>query len=247
MASSPASAAFAARFALTLSLALSAGAASGQDKPEKDKQDKQEKPADSAPAPTSSQPAKPAQSPATPTTPATPAPAAGPNYVLGFNVKSIDGKDVDLASYKGKVVLIVNVASKCGLTPQYEALQKLFKDKEAKGLVILGFPANNFNSQEPGSNDEIATFCKSKYKVSFPMFAKLSVKGDDVHPLFKKLNGLKSPAGGEPSWNFTKYLIDRNGNAVQRFESRVRPDDAELVKKVDELLAQPVPGAPKPG
>lgn len=209
---------------------------------EKSAQPEPAKPAETKPAET-----KPAEPKADPKSekPAEPAKAANPNYVLGYKVKDIEGKDVDLASFKGKVVMIVNVASKCGLTPQYEALQKLFKEKEAKGFVILGFPANNFMSQEPGSNEEIATFCKSKYSVTFPMFAKISVKGDDVHPLYKQLNGLKAPAGGEPSWNFTKFLIDRNGNAVMRFDPKVRPDDEALVKKIDELLAQGKPEAPK--
>lgn len=185
-------------------------------------------------------PAKPADQPKDSKPAAKPAPAApdakvGERYVLGFKMKGIDGKDVDLASFKGKVVLFVNVASQCGLTPQYEGLQKLYDQKKDKGLVILGFPANNFGAQEPGSEEEIEKFCKTKYKVTFPMFAKISVKGKDIDPLYKKL---AATGGGEPSWNFTKYLVDRDGNMVKRFDPKVKPDDSELVKKIDELLAK---------
>ena len=195
---------------------------------------------------------KPAVTPTTPITPAAPATPAAPTapevkpavpkaekpdpYVLGFTMKDIDGKDVDLAQYKGKVVLIVNVASKCGYTPQYEGLQKLYDAKKDAGLVILGFPANNFGSQEPGSDSEIKQFCTSKYNVTFPMFAKISVKGADQHPLYKKLSAQPDPAGGAPGWNFTKYLVDRSGNAVQKFMDRIKPDDSVLTAKIDLLL-----------
>lgn len=158
--------------------------------------------------------------------------------VLGFKLKDIDGKEVDLASFKGKVVLMVNVASKCGYTKQYAGLQKLYDEKKDKGLVILGFPANDFGSQEPGTESEIKEFCTSTYKVTFPMFSKITVKGDSAHPLYKKLSAQPTPVGGEPKWNFTKFLVDRKGNAVARFDSNVKPDAAELVKKIDELLAQ---------
>ncbi|MGD9690326.1 MAG: glutathione peroxidase [Phycisphaerales bacterium] len=187
----------------------------------------------------------PADKPARPETPAATKPADKPAektqksegkesaYVLGYKMKAIDGKDADLATYKGKVVLIVNVASQCGLTKQYEGLQKLYDAKKEKGLVILGFPANNFGGQEPGTNEEISQFCSRKFKVTFPMFAKISVKGEDCHPLYKQL---AARAGGEPSWNFTKYLVDRQGNVVERFDPRMRPDDPELEKKIDALL-----------
>lgn len=170
-----------------------------------------------------------------------------PKYVLDFTLKSIDGKDVDLAQYKGKVVLIVNVASKCGYTPQYEGLQALYASRKDKGLVILGFPANNFGAQEPGTNEDIATFCASKYSVTFPLFAKISVKGDDQHPLFKRLAALPPPLGGDPKWNFTKFLVDRDGRVQYRFEPKARPTDKpdekdeaakDLLAKVDQLLAQ---------
>ena len=158
--------------------------------------------------------------------------------VLGFKLKDIDGKEVDLASFKGKVVLMVNVASKCGYTKQYAGLQKLYDEKKEKGLVILGFPCNQFNGQEPGTESEIKQFCTEKYQVNFPMFAKIDVKGESAHPLYKKLSAQPDPVGGEPKWNFTKFLVDRKGNAIARFDSNVKPDAPELVKKIDELLAQ---------
>ncbi len=159
-----------------------------------------------------------------------------PAYVLGFKMKRIDGTEEDLSAYKGKVVLMVNVASKCGFTPQYEGLEKLYESRKDSGLVILGFPADNFGHQEPGSNTEIAEFCKSKYSVTFPMFEKISVKGDDQHPLYKALTGQPAPIGGEPKWNFTKFLVDKEGNVVARFEPKVKPDDEAMTKKIDELL-----------
>lgn len=157
-------------------------------------------------------------------------------YVLGHKVKDIDGNEVDLARYKGKVVMIVNVASKCGLTKQYEGLQKLYEEKKDAGLVILGFPANNFKEQEPGTDAEIKEFCTGTYGVTFPMMSKISVKGEDAHPLYKQLAAQPEPIGGEPSWNFTKYLVDREGNVAAKFEPRTAPDDPALVKKIDELL-----------
>lgn len=162
-----------------------------------------------------------------------------PAYVLGYTVKDIDGNDVNLEDFKGKVILIVNVASKCGLTPQYEGLEKLYGQKKDQGFVVLGFPANNFMGQEPGTEAEIKAFCSTKYNVTFPMFSKVSVKDKDAHPLFAQLSALPEPAGGEPSWNFTKYLIGRDGRAVQRFGPRVGPSDKDLIAKVDELLKQP--------
>jgi len=163
-------------------------------------------------------------------------------FVLGHKLKSIDGTEVDLASYKGKVLLIVNVASRCGFTPQYGGLEKLHKDKIGQGLVVLGIPANNFGGQEPGSEEDIKKFCQSKYNVTFPMFAKISVKGADQHPLYKQL----SAAFGEPKWNFTKYLVNREGEVVERFDSTVAPGSKELTEAIDRLLgpdsaAPPVP------
>ena len=160
-----------------------------------------------------------------------PATASDP-YVLGYKLKDIDGKDQDLAQYKGKVVLMVNVASKCGYTKQYAGLEALYQARKEQGFVILGFPANNFGSQEPGSNQEIKQFCTSNYGVTFPMFEKISVVGQDQHPLYQRL----SQEGGPPSWNFTKYLVDRQGRVVARFDPGTRPDDPALLARIDELL-----------
>ncbi len=159
------------------------------------------------------------------------------SYVLDASAETITGDPVDLSSYKGKVILVVNTASQCGLTPQYEQLQALYEAHNDDGLVVLGFPSNAFN-QERGTNDEIAEFCEARYGVEFPMFAKVSVKGDDAHPLYSKLNALSE----EPSWNFTKYLIDREGNFVRRFDPRTTPADAELTSAIEQLLAQPARG-----
>lgn len=157
--------------------------------------------------------------------------------VLGYTMTSIDGASVDLAQYKGKVVLLVNVASKCGLTKQYAGLEKLYRGRKDAGLVVLGFPANNFGGQEPGTDKEIQTFCTTQYSVTFPMFSKISVKGDDAHPLFVQLAALSE----EPTWNFTKYLVDRDGQFVQRFDPQTAPEDPALEAKVEELLSAPVP------
>ena len=139
-----------------------------------------------------------------------------------FTLPSLDGKPAPLSAYKGKVVLVVNVASRCGFTPQYTALESVYERYKDQGLVILGFPANNFGHQEPGTNEEIKTFCQSKYSVTFPMYSKVSVLGDDQTPLYHYLTTEANPAvAGDIKWNFTKFLIDREGNVVQRFESKV--------------------------
>jgi glutathione peroxidase len=167
--------------------------------------------------------------------------AGGP---LDFKVKDIDGKEVDLAkTYAGKVVLVVNVASKCGLTPQYAELQKLYEDNKDKGLVILGFPANEFGAQEPGTNAEIKEFCASKYKVSFPMFEKVVVKGDGIHPLYKFLTDKATNADspGEIKWNFTKFLVGRDGKLVARFEPKVTPSSKEVTTAIEKALAVAAP------
>jgi glutathione peroxidase len=159
--------------------------------------------------------------------------------ILGLTVSSIDGEQIDLARYKGKVIIIVNVASRCGYTPQYEGLEKLYRERKDDGLVILGFPANNFNGQEPGSNEEIAAFCKSRYDVTFPMFAKISVKGPDQHPLYRQLAAQPEPIGGDPKWNFTKFVLDRQGKVVARFDAKRRTElEPELIEKVGQLLEQ---------
>jgi glutathione peroxidase len=150
-------------------------------------------------------------------------------------MKSLDGKDVSLSKYKGKVVLMVNVASKCGLTPQYKQLQALDDKYRAKGLAILGFPANNFGAQEPGTNDEIGAFCEKNYGVKFDMFAKVSVKGDDKTPLYKYLTEEDAigKEGKDISWNFEKFLIGRNGQVVARISPKTAPDDAKVVNAIE--------------
>jgi glutathione peroxidase len=158
---------------------------------------------------------------------------------LDFKVKDIDGKDVNLADYKGKVVMIVNVASKCGFTPQYKALEAVYEKYKDQGFVIIGFPANNFKSQEPGSNEEIKQFCSDKYNVTFPMMSKISVKGDDKAPLYKFLTE-ETTAGdfkGDISWNFNKFLVDRNGQVFARFASPTKPDDAQVTGAIEKALA----------
>ena len=158
---------------------------------------------------------------------------------LDFKMKTIDGKEQDLSAYRGKVVLMVNVASKCGLTPQYKGLEALYEKYRDKGFVIIGFPANNFGGQEPGTNEEIKQFCTSKYDVQFPMMSKISVKGDDKHPLYKFLTE-KETAGdfaGDVEWNFGKFLVDRNGNLMARFNPRTPPDDASVTGAIEKALA----------
>lgn len=148
----------------------------------------------------------------------------------------IDGTPKSLSDYKGKAVLIVNVASKCGYTKQYAGLEALYKAKKDAGLIILGFPANNFGGQEPGTNKDIAAFCERDFGVTFPLFEKISVKGDDQDALYKTLASQPAPVGGDPKWNFTKFLVDRQGRVVARFEPAVAPDDAELLKQIDAAL-----------
>jgi glutathione peroxidase len=157
--------------------------------------------------------------------------------VYSFTLNSIDGTPAPLADYKGKVVLLVNVASQCGYTPQYSALEAIYEKYKDRGFVILGFPANNFGAQEPGTNEEIKTFCTRKYSVTFPMYSKISVKGADQAPLYAYLTK-ETPAGiaGEIKWNFTKFLVDRDGKVVQRFESAVTPDSQEVVAAIEKEL-----------
>jgi glutathione peroxidase len=157
--------------------------------------------------------------------------------VYGFTLNSIDGKPAPLADYKGKVVLLVNVASQCGYTPQYSALEAIYEKYKDQGFVILGFPANNFGAQEPGTNEEIKTFCTRKYSVTFPMYSKISVKGDDQAPLYAYLTK-ETGAGiaGEIMWNFTKFLVDRDGKVIQRFEPAVTPDSKEVTGAIEKQL-----------
>jgi glutathione peroxidase len=167
-----------------------------------------------------------------------PAMMTEPETPLDFRMTSIDGEEVELAEYKGKVVLMVNVASKCGLTPQYEALQAIYEKYKDDGFVILGFPANNFGAQEPGRNAEIKEFCAVNYGVSFPMFAKISVKGEDLHPLYGFLTSKSTNPqyGGDIKWNFTKFLIDRKGKVINRFEPQTKPDSPEVVSAIESAL-----------
>jgi glutathione peroxidase len=157
--------------------------------------------------------------------------------IYDIKLKDIDGKDTTLAAYKGKAVLIVNVASKCGYTKQYTGLQALHEKYKDKGLVVLGFPCNQFGGQEPGSNEEIKAFCSSKFSVTFPLFDKIDVNGDNRHPLYEKLAGKDSPFPGNIKWNFNKFLIGKDGTILNRFDSKVAPDSEELTKAVDTALA----------
>ena len=177
--------------------------------------------------------------------------------IYDIPLKTIDGKPATLGDYKGKVVLVVNVASKCGLTPQYEGLEKLYTDKKGQGLVVAGFPANNFKEQEPGTEAEIVEFCTTNYGVDFPMFEKISVKGPDQHPLYKALTaakpdtdggdspmrtrlqgfGIETGGPGEVLWNFEKFVVGRDGSVIGRFSPDVAPDDAGLNAVLDQALA----------
>jgi glutathione peroxidase len=182
--------------------------------------------------------------------------------VYDIPVETIEGAPASLAAYAGKVLLVVNVASKCGLTPQYAGLESLYTAQRDRGLVVLGFPANNFGAQEPGTNPEIATFCSTTYGVDFPIFSKISVKGDDQHPLYRTLIDAQPAAIEKPGsdfkaklagygivpesptdvlWNFEKFLIGRDGSVVARFAPDVAPDDALLIDAIDRELAKPAP------
>jgi len=163
----------------------------------------------------------------------TTAAAFSASSVHEFTLNTIDGKPAPLAAYKGKVLLLVNVASKCGYTPQYTGLQSLYAKYKDKGLVIVGVPANNFGGQEPGTNEEIATFCSRTYKVTFPIMSKVSVKGADQTPLYQYLTANN---GGDVKWNFTKFLVGKDGKPVQRFEPGVTPDSPELAQAIEKAL-----------
>ena len=178
--------------------------------------------------------------------------------VQNIPLKTIDGKSTSLKDFAGSVLLVVNVASKCGLTPQYEALEKIYEEKKDKGFAVLGFPANNFGAQEPGSNAEIAEFCSLTYSVKFPMFEKISVVGDDQHPLYKELTSSAPRAQGDPDafrdrlkgfgmtpnqdpdvlWNFEKFLVGKDGNVVARFAPTMTPDDPAIVAAIEAELAK---------
>ena len=157
--------------------------------------------------------------------------------LYSFTMNSIDGKPVPLSSYKGNVLLIVNVASFCGYTPQYEDIEEVYEKFKEKGLRVLAFPANNFGNQEPGTDQEIKEFCSLKYDVSFDLFSKISVKGPNQHPLYRYIT-TESPVPGEVKWNFQKYLVDRKGKLVAMFPTKVKPTDDAFIEKLEALLAE---------
>lgn len=158
--------------------------------------------------------------------------------IYSFTVEDIDGNEVSLASFEGKVVMIVNVASKCGFTYQYEGLQELYEEYRERGFVILGFPANNFLWQEPGTDEEIKSFCTLNYGVTFPMFSKISVKGRDIHPLYGYLTSKESNPrfSGNITWNFNKFLIGRDGEIIGRFDSKTEPEDENIIRAIEGAL-----------
>jgi glutathione peroxidase len=160
-----------------------------------------------------------------------------PASVLDFTMKNIDGKDVPLSAYKGKVLLIVNVASECGYTPQYKGLEALYREFKDRGFVILGFPANNFGAQEPGTDQEIKNFCSTQYDVTFDLFSKISVKGKDQHPLYAFITSDPAVAG-EVRWNFQKYLVGKDGKLIARFPSKVEPLSEEVKGAVEKALGR---------
>ncbi len=161
-----------------------------------------------------------------------------PVSLYDFTVQDIDGNPVKLEKFRGKVLLIVNVASNCGFTPQYKGLERLYRKYKDRGFVVLGFPANNFRNQEPGSNQEIKQFCSSNYGVTFPLLAKISVKGADIHPLYHYLTSPKTNPrfSGEITWNFNKFLVNREGKVVARFDSRDEPESQQIVQAVEKTL-----------
>ncbi len=164
---------------------------------------------------------------------------AADNMLLHFSMKNIDGETVELASYSGQVILLVNTASKCGLTPQYEQLQEIYEKYRDRGFTVLAFPANNFGAQEPGTDPQIKEFCSLNYNVSFPLFSKVSVKGDDICPLYAYLTSEQTNPGfdGEIPWNFTKFLLGRSGRVVARFEPKTTPGDEQVIAAIEQELA----------
>ena len=161
--------------------------------------------------------------------------------IYEFTLNDIDGNPVNLITFKDKIILLVNVASKCGFTPQYKSLQELYEKYKEKGLVVLGFPANNFLSQEPGTDSEIKQFCSLKYHVTFPLFSKISVKGDDTAPLYKFLTDKETNPefSGKIKWNFTKFLFNCQGNIVDRFSPMTKPNSKKITKRIEQILGVP--------
>jgi glutathione peroxidase len=163
--------------------------------------------------------------------------AAGASPLYDVTVKDIDGRNMKLDAYRGKVLLILNVASECGYTPQYEGLQAVFSKYQAQGFVVLGFPCNQFGAQEPGTAAEIKKFCSTNYRVTFPLFDKIEVNGPGRHPLYEVLAGKSSPFPGNIKWNFNKFLVGRDGTVLKRFDSGTEPEAAELTSAVEKALA----------
>jgi len=163
--------------------------------------------------------------------------ARAANSIYDIPLKDIEGKGTSLKSYQGKVLLVVNVASRCGYTPQYAALQAQYLKYKDQGLAVLGFPCNQFGAQEPGTSEEIKQFCSSTYAVTFPLFDKIEVNGANRHPLYGMLAGKDSPVAGDIKWNFTKFLLSRDGKILKRFESKVKPDSPEVVEAIESALA----------
>jgi glutathione peroxidase len=163
--------------------------------------------------------------------------ARATDSIYDIPLKTLDGQDTSLKTYQGKALLIVNVASKCGFTPQYAGLEALYQRYASQGFVILGFPCNQFGKQEPGTPEEIKQFCTSKFAVTFPLFEKLDVNGANRQPLYVLLAGKDSPVPGDIKWNFTKFLIGRDGKILNRFDSRVKPDSPEMAQAVESALA----------
>jgi glutathione peroxidase len=161
--------------------------------------------------------------------------------VLDFEMKDIDGKTVNLSKYQGDVLLIVNTASRCGLTPQYEALEEVYTKYKAQGFEVLAFPANEFGKQEPGTDPEIKTFCTTKYNVTFPIFSKIVVKGDGIHPLYDFLTSKETNPkfAGPIAWNFAKFLVNRKGEVIARFSPKTTPDSDEVTKAIEKAIAEP--------
>ena len=158
--------------------------------------------------------------------------------IYDFVLKDINGNDVKMDQYRGKALMLVNVASQCGFTPQYEGLQKIYSKYKEQGFLVLGFPANNFGAQEPGSNEEIKNFCSTRFNVTFPMFSKISVKGSDEHPFYRFLTEKETNPdyAGEIKWNFSKFLADKTGKVVARFDSGVGPEDGSVIESIEKAL-----------
>jgi len=170
-------------------------------------------------------------------------PGGEPGSFFQLEARRLGGETESLERYRGQVLLVVNTASRCGYTPQFEGLQALYDRYRGQGFSVLGFPSNDFGGQEPGTEPEIGAFCRSNYGVEFPMFSKVRVKGPEPHPVYRYLRSLPEPIGGDVRWNFQKYLVARNGDVVGRFESRVTPQDPKIVGEVERLLAEPRPAS----